>query len=327
MLKQGQVRALGIAPDPSGLGLRIAGLWTDGTTIEEIEEGGICVFDADERAAVEGDDEEQAQAALIACAARGLSQQNDAAFVGIDGLGRDCDGAALATLAGRAVVWDLREADQRLGGQGGPIAPAFHFALARALGGEAPVGFLDLADVARLVYCDPRLLRPESDGALAAFDAGPCFFGESGAGEVVDEVLEAFLGDPYFLRYPPKVWPDGLLAGYAALLDELTPPDRDMTLCAAAAMAAVRGFEVCPEAPGHLWVTGRGRHDPMLMAFLEAASEGSVAPIEDAGFDGDDIDALALAHIAVRVARGLPTTFPMTTGVGAAVGGGTLSRP
>ncbi|MGL4278819.1 MAG: anhydro-N-acetylmuramic acid kinase, partial [Albidovulum sp.] len=38
-------------------------------------------------------------------------------------------------------------------------------------------------------------------------------------------------------------------------------------------------------------------------------------------------EAQAFAHLAVRVARGLPTSCPGTTGVAAAVGGGRISRP
>ncbi|MFN3647554.1 MAG: anhydro-N-acetylmuramic acid kinase, partial [Gemmobacter sp.] len=39
------------------------------------------------------------------------------------------------------------------------------------------------------------------------------------------------------------------------------------------------------------------------------------------------LEAQAFAHLAVRVARGLPTSCPGTTGVPAAIGGGEISRP
>ena len=63
-----------------------------------------------------------------------------------------------------------------------------------------------------------------------------------------------------------------------------------------------------------------------MMEMLRASLGCPVAPVEDAGLDGDMLEAQAFAHLAVRVARGLPTSCPGTTGVRAAVSGGTLSR-
>ena len=49
--------------------------------------------------------------------------------------------------------------------------------------------------------------------------------------------------------------------------------------------------------------------------------------LEEAGFDGDMIEAQAFAFLAVRILRGLPTSAPGTTRVAAPVGGGQMSRP
>jgi anhydro-N-acetylmuramic acid kinase len=89
----------------------------------------------------------------------------------------------------------------------------------------------------------------------------------------------------------------------------------------------MRGIEHCPQPPARMWVAGGGRHNPTLMAMIAAAVDCPVTPVEDAGLDGDMIEAQAFAHLAVRVARGLPTSCPGTTGVRAAVGGGTVSQP
>jgi len=51
-----------------------------------------------------------------------------------------------------------------------------------------------------------------------------------------------------------------------------------------------------------------------------------VEPVEAAGLDGDMLEAQAFAYLAARVARGLPTSAPGTTGVPAPVGGGKISR-
>jgi anhydro-N-acetylmuramic acid kinase len=92
-------------------------------------------------------------------------------------------------------------------------------------------------------------------------------------------------------------------------------------------MSVIKAMEHCPTPPARLLVTGGGRHNPTLMAMLTAGLDCAVAPVEEAGFDGDMLEAQAFAYLAARVARGLPTSCPTTTGVRAAVGGGTLSKP
>ena len=83
----------------------------------------------------------------------------------------------------------------------------------------------------------------------------------------------------------------------------------------------------CPALPSRVLVTGGGRLNPVLMQMLEVSLECNVAPVEAVGLDGDMLEAQAFGYLAVRVARGLPTSCPGTTGVRAAVGGGTLSVP
>ena len=63
------------------------------------------------------------------------------------------------------------------------------------------------------------------------------------------------------------------------------------------------------------------------MAGLCALHPFPVQPVGAVGLDGDMLEAQAFAHLAVRVARGLPTSGPSTTGVAALVGGGQISRP
>ena len=95
-------------------------------------------------------------------------------------------------------------------------------------------------------------------------------------------------------------------------------------MCAA---AVAQGMGHCPEAPGRVLVTGGGRHNPVLMEMLRVSLDCPVVPVEEVGLDGDMLEAQAFAYLAVRVARGLPTSCPSTTGVMALVGGGTVSEP
>ena len=255
------------------------------------------------------------------------------------------NGALLAQVLGLPVVWDFRTSDVTLGGQGAPLAPFFHFALAKKIGAGQPIGFLNLGGVGNLTWVDPTHPAPEVPGALLAFDTGPANapindlmrarlgkdHDEGGAlaakGRVKKELIEAFLNHPYFFRMPPKSLDRN---DFAALLDAVKPlstPNALATLTAAAAAAVARGAEHFPKPISRLLVTGGGRHNATLMRHLARKFACPVQPVEAAGLNGDMLEAQAFAFLAVRVMRGMATSCPATTGVPAAVGGGQISRP
>ncbi|MBU0643925.1 MAG: anhydro-N-acetylmuramic acid kinase, partial [Alphaproteobacteria bacterium] len=79
------------------------------------------------------------------------------------GHGRTCqagDGAVLAEVFDVPVVWDFRSADVEMGGQGAPLAPFYHHALARLIGATSPVAFLNMGGVGNLTWVDPRVADP-----------------------------------------------------------------------------------------------------------------------------------------------------------------------
>lgn len=255
------------------------------------------------------------------------------------------DGAWLAEALDRPVVWDFRSADVELGGEGAPLAPFFHFACAHHVGATEPLAFLNLGGVGNLTYVDPSFARPEMPGALLAFDTGPANaplndllqqrrglpYDEGGkiarSGRVEQGALELFLAEPYFRRIPPKSLDRNDFSEMIGLVGELSDADAAATLTAMSAAGAAEGMQHCPQPPGRVLVTGGGRHNPVLMQMLAVSLDCPVAPVEDVGLDGDMLEAQAFAYLAVRVARGLPTSCPGTTGVRAAVGGGTVSWP
>lgn len=254
-------------------------------------------------------------------------------------------GFVLAEVLGRPVVWDFRSMDVELGGQGAPLAPFFHFACAKWAGLTAPVAFLNLGGVGNLTWVDPREPGPEVPGAVLAFDTGPANApindllrarrgearDEGGALALVGcadpEIVATFLAHPWFLRMPPKSLDRNAFHELLTAVHDLNDADAAATLTACAAAAIARGFEHFPEQPAGLYVAGGGRLNEALMVEIARRVNCPVAPVEDLGLDGDMLEAQAFAYLAVRVARGLPTSAPSTTGVAALVGGGQISQP
>lgn len=254
------------------------------------------------------------------------------------------DGAALAEALGVTTVWDFRSTDVELGGEGAPLAPYFHFACAKWIKATAPVAFLNLGGVGNLTWVDPSLPKPDAEGACLAFDTGPANapindlmmerrglpYDKDGAlaskGKVVDGALELFLEEPYFRRMPPKSLDRDDFSLMLDLVRELNDADAAATMTAMSAAAVMQAMEHCPTVPERLLVTGGGRHNPVMMAMLQAGLDCDVLPVEDVGLNGDMLEAQAFGYLAVRVLRGLPTSGPSTTGVRAAVGGGKISR-
>lgn len=260
------------------------------------------------------------------------------------------DGAALAHATERPVVWDFRSEDIRRGGEGAPLAPFFHHACARwavAAGHlpDAPVAFLNLGGVGNITWTDPRIAAPGLPGACVAFDTGPAnapvndllrarqgkALDEGGtlalSGRADESIMKAALDDPYFTREAPKSLDRDAFAGLQRLVAGLSDADAAATLVAVSAAAVAQGFALLPRAPALLLACGGGRRNHALMAALSARLPCAVAPVEEAGLDGDMLEAQAFGWLAVRVLRGLPTSGPSTTAVPATCCGGRVSFP
>lgn len=359
----GTVRALGLMSGTSLDGVDAAVIETDGHTLSAFGPGKYRAYSADEQAVLRAALGQWDGAPVEAAAAVVEAAHRDviAEFEGIDLVGfhgqtlaheprgrgtlQVGNGARLTETLGVPVVWDFRSEDVAQGGEGAPLAPFFHFACARKIGALAPICFLNLGGVGNLTYVDPSFERPEEPGALLAFDTGPAnapindlMQARLGAamdkdgviaarGTVDDAALKQFLTSPYFERTPPKSLDRNDFDRSAALVESLPDADAVATLTAMATAAVVRGIGLCPQPPSRLLVTGGGRLNPVMMAMLCDALECPVEPVEAVGLDGDMLEAQAFAYLAVRVARGLPTSCPGTTGVDRPVGGGRISDP
>lgn len=244
-------------------------------------------------------------------------------------------GQKLADLTGRPVAYDMRAADVAAGGQGAPLAPAYHRALASALP-ERPIALVNIGGVANATWIG-------RDGRLIAFDTGPGnaliddFMmrragvardnnGEVAArGSVSQETVRAYLNHPYFAAPPPKSLDRNAFNG--APIDGLNLEDGAATLAAFTAAAIARAREHMPEEPQMWVISGGGRRNRTLMTMIAGLVENAVVPAEAAGFDGDALEAEAWAYLAVRCVRGLPITFPGTTGAPKPMTGGVLAEP
>jgi anhydro-N-acetylmuramic acid kinase len=242
----------------------------------------------------------------------------------------------LARELGVPVAHDFRSADVAAGGQGAPLAPVYHDAIRRWSGLEGPMAVLNLGGVGNITLCG-------SDGTLSAFDTGPANgmidlwvqamtdkrLDKDGtlakAGRVHEDIVAAYLDHPYF-----KVRGAKSLDRYDFSMERVTGlslEDGAATLTAFAARAVALGVAACPEKPTQIVACGGGRHNPVLLAAIRAAAGVPVSTAEDQGWRGDAIEAEAFAYLAARTARGLPISFPGTTGVPAPMTGGRIAQP
>ena len=244
-------------------------------------------------------------------------------------------GEMFADLTGIPVVYDLRAADIAAGGQGAPLVPVYHQAVTAKLP-QRPVAIVNIGGVANVTWIG-------RDGRLLAFDTGPgnaliddwmrakvAFDfdadGEMAAqGNINASVLHEYLNHAYFKSPPPKS-----LDRNAFSLDPVAAlgvEDGAATLTAFTAETIARARQHMPEEP-ELWIiAGGGRRNQTLMSMLAGLVHHAVVPAEAAGLNGDSMEAEAWAYLAVRCLKGLPITFPGTTGVIAPSRGGLVAKP
>jgi anhydro-N-acetylmuramic acid kinase len=237
------------------------------------------------------------------------------------------------------VVYDLRANDMAHGGQGAPLVPVYHQALAASLGDLDDVAFVNIGGISNVTFVG-------SDQSPVAFDSGPgnalidqwvqqnagIPFDEGGRiaseGGVDEHIVTQCLSMPFFSKRPPKSldrndFSPELVAGM-----ELA--DGARTLAAITARSIMAAANFAPTQPKTWIVCGGGRKNVILLSHLREyahAMDAHVIVAEEAGFDGGSMEAEAWAYLAVRSLKGLPITFPGTTGVKEAVTGGVTARP
>lgn len=244
------------------------------------------------------------------------------------------NGPRLAEMVDIDTIYDFRTADMVAGGQGAPLAPIYHAAILAHAKADPPSAILNLGGVANVTYWGGGL-------ELAAFDTGPAngpvnewieahgrgSYDKNGAiaarGRVHEGRLLEILDHPWFdAPYPKSLDRYDFDAG---LVRGLSLEDGAATLTALVGATLNLALGQLPTRPQKLIVAGGGRKNPVMMADIAARCGVTLVDADTVGLRGDAVEAECFALLAVRSARGLPLSFPATTGVKMPTTGGVIA--
>jgi anhydro-N-acetylmuramic acid kinase len=247
------------------------------------------------------------------------------------------DATALARAIHIPVMHDFRAADVAAGGQGAPFVPVYHRALAQSLEREGPIVVVNIGGVSNITYID-------GSDTLIACDTGPgnallddymfrtmsqgfdCEGRLAAQGRPNEAWIARALELPFFALPPPKSLDRN---DFSALkLPEMKPTDGAATLTAFTASAIARIVPLLPKVPKSWIVAGGGaRNMTMLRMLRERLQPATVEAADALGWSGDAIEAQAFGFLAARGLKGLPLSYPATTGVPIPMTGGIIARP
>ena len=239
----------------------------------------------------------------------------------------------IAERTGITTVADFRRRDLAAGGQGAPLAPAFHHQ-AFADKNEHRV-IINIGGIANIT-----VLAAGGEGAsVRGFDTGPgnglldawirrhhhLHYDDNGhwaaTGDILLPLLERLLDDPYFDQKPPKstgteyfnlTWLDQQIA---TLDEELAAHDVQRTLCTLTTRTLSESITRYAPYPTAVFVCGGGVHNQTLMDSLRQEQPATtIATTEALGIGPDWIEATTFAWLAQRTMAGLTSNLPAVTG-------------
>jgi anhydro-N-acetylmuramic acid kinase len=248
----------------------------------------------------------------------------------------------IAAGTGLTTVADFRRGDLALGGEGAPLAAAFHRWLWSKRRESRVV--LNIGGIANVT------ILPAAGDAVTGFDTGPGntlldawieaqrneSFDDAGAwadsGRPIDALLERLLADPYFALHPPKStgveyfnlrWLDAAMSGLAST-DRLVAEDVQATLTVLTARSVADAVRQHAPATQRLLVCGGGVHNTSLMRHLQEQLPAlRIESTARVGLDPDWVEAATFAWLAQRCLNRQPGNLPSVTGAaGFAVLGG-----
>lgn len=252
------------------------------------------------------------------------------------------EGQLLANLTGIKVVNDFRSDDIRNGGQGAPLAPLYHQALALR-DSYFPVAVVNCGGISNI-----SIINGESENQVIGFDTGPGnvlidryirektnnqefmdLDGKYGSkGIVQEEVLEKIISliQPHLKSKSSKSLDSGdfhLIEG----LDDLSVYDACATLEALTAKCIADSVDI--NAPKKWILAGGGWNNPVILKFLkqylsEKLGSVDIKSASEIGWDNVYMEAEIFAYLAVRKLYNLPITIPNVTGARSASYGGAI---
>lgn len=248
------------------------------------------------------------------------------------------DGNDLARCTNINVVYDMRANDMLYGGQGAPLVPIYHQAIARKLGSKIslPVAFVNIGGISNLTWID------QGDN-LVAFDCGPgnALLDQwmkfktdknydldgmhSAKGKVIQSIVETYQMHDFFQKKQSGSldWRD-----FKPLInDDVSVEDGAATLCYLTAYGIIHSLRHVPILPHNLIISGGGAHNKTIMQHLielAAVKNIKIYTATTFGIASDFLEAEAWGYLAVRAAKNLPLTFPKTTGCFKPVSGGVI---
>jgi anhydro-N-acetylmuramic acid kinase len=246
------------------------------------------------------------------------------------------DAPALARAIHIPVMYDFRAADVEAGGQGAPFVPVYHRALAQSLEREGPIVVVNIGGVANITYIDgDTLIACDTGPGNALIDDYMLRWlnqrfdpeGRTAAQGKVDAAwITRALQMPFFSLPPPKSLDRNDFAGLR--IGDIPPEDAVATLTAFTAAAIARVMPLLPKEPKSWIVAGGGaRNHTMLRMLRECLQPASVEAADTLGWASDAIEAQAFGFLAARGLKGLPLSYPTTTGVSMPMTGGIVARP
>ena len=252
------------------------------------------------------------------------------------------DPNTIAVKSNIPVVADFRRKDIALGGQGAPLAPAFHNAYFTTPGMSQVV--LNLGGIANITCLPTHIGKP-----IFGYDTGPAnplidnwfqqhhngHFDAGGewaaTGTVQQALLDTWLSDPYFSQPAPKSTGKEYFTldwlARSTTLDDYARADIQATLVALTVESVAEQIEKMGDVERVL-VCGGGVYNNHLMRCLQQRLSGTeVASTATVGVDPMHVEALAFAWLARQYDLRQPGNLPSVTGASRSAVLGALYYP
>ena len=246
------------------------------------------------------------------------------------------DSNVVAARTGITTVGHFRGADMAAGGQGAPLAPALHHQVFQHaqehrcvinLGGIANITMLpanpNLEDTAQVLELDTGPASALMDAWISEHLGEPQDTDAKWArgGQVDEPLLSHLLQEPYFHLSAPKSTGrehfnlDWLRGQLSSLPQPPDPVDVQRSLCELSARTVADAVEEYGPETQRILLCGGGAKNPLLRERLESLlAPRTLELTDDYGVDGDWVEAVAFAWLAMRTIKGLPGNVPSVTG-------------